>query len=63
MADLFGLNLWRNDPEMAARLIAEAEQGDMDAQYAAGLIYASRFWEDYKTKGGPVISTGVVSKA
>ncbi|MCG6965631.1 MAG: sel1 repeat family protein [Chromatiaceae bacterium] len=40
MADLSGLNLWRNDPEMAARLIAEAEQGDMDAQYAAGLIYA-----------------------
>lgn len=40
MADLRGLVLLRNDPEMAARLIAEAEQGDMDAQYAAGLIYA-----------------------
>ncbi len=40
MADLRGLNLLRNDPETAARLIAEAEQGDMDAQYAAGLIYA-----------------------
>lgn len=40
MADLSGLNLLRNDPEMAARLIAEAEAGDMDAQYAAGLIYA-----------------------
>lgn len=40
MADLRGLNLLRNDPERAARLIAEAEQGDMDAQYAAGLIYA-----------------------
>ncbi len=40
MADLTGLNLLRNDPEAAARLIAEAEQGDVDAQYAAGLIYA-----------------------
>lgn len=40
MADLRGLNLLRNDPERAARLIAEAEQGDVDAQYAAGLIYA-----------------------
>ncbi|MGB5569951.1 MAG: sel1 repeat family protein [Sedimenticolaceae bacterium] len=40
MVDLTGLNLLRNDPEMAARLIAAAEQGDMDAQYAAGLVYA-----------------------
>jgi len=40
MADLSGLNLLRNDPEKAAYLIAEAERGDMDAQYAAGLIYA-----------------------
>ena len=40
MADLRGLNLLRNDPEAAARLIAEAESGDMDAQYAAGLVYA-----------------------
>ena len=40
MADLSGLNLLRNDPVMAARLIADAEQGDVDAQYAAGLIYA-----------------------
>ena len=40
MADLSGLNLLRNDPEMAARLIAEADRGDVDAQYAAGLIYA-----------------------
>ena len=40
MADLSGLNLLRNDPEVAARLIAEAEAGDMDAQYAAGLVYA-----------------------
>lgn len=40
MADLSGLTLLRNDPENAARLIAEAERGDVDAQYAAGLIYA-----------------------
>lgn len=40
MADLSGLTLLRNDPALAARLIAEAERGDMDAQYAAGLIYA-----------------------
>jgi TPR repeat protein len=40
VADLSGLGLYRNDPELAARLIAEAEAGDMDAQYAAGLIYA-----------------------
>ena len=40
MADLSGLNLLRNDPGVAARLIAEAEAGDMDAQYAAGLVYA-----------------------
>ena len=40
MADLRGLNLLRNDPETAARLIAAAERGDVDAQYAAGLIYA-----------------------
>lgn len=40
MADLSGLNLLNNDPVLAARLIAAAERGDMDAQYAAGLIYA-----------------------
>jgi len=40
MADLSGLGLLRNDPEVAARVIAEAEAGDMDAQYAAGLVYA-----------------------
>ena len=40
MANLCGLNLLRNDPERAAELIAAAEKGDMDAQYAAGLIYA-----------------------
>lgn len=40
MADLRGLNLLRNDPQAAARLLAQAEDGDIDAQYAAGLIYA-----------------------
>ena len=40
MADLSGLNLMHNDPELAARLIADAEAGDKDAQYAAGLVYA-----------------------
>ena len=40
MADLRVLGLLRNDSEAAARLIADAERGDMDAQYAAGLIYA-----------------------
>lgn len=40
MADFSGLNLLRNDPVKAAELIVEAERGDMDAQYAAGLIYA-----------------------
>ena len=40
MADLSGMNLLRNDPVVAARVIAEAEEGDVDAQYAAGLIYA-----------------------
>jgi TPR repeat protein len=40
MADLRCLTLLRNDPEDAARLLQEAEQGDLDAQYAMGLIYA-----------------------
>jgi TPR repeat protein len=40
MADLSSLSLLRNDPEAAARLIAEAESGDVDAQYGAGLVYA-----------------------
>jgi TPR repeat protein len=30
----------RNDPQAAARLLVQAEEGDIDAQYAAGLIYA-----------------------
>ncbi len=40
VADLSGLNLYRNDPDLAARRISEAEAGDMDAQYAVGLVYA-----------------------
>lgn len=40
MADLRSLVLLRNDPEAAARFLAQAEQGDVDAQYAMGLIYA-----------------------
>lgn len=40
MADLTGLSLLRNDPAVAARLIKAAEAGDLDAQFAAGLIYA-----------------------
>ena len=40
MANLKSLALLRNDPEAAESLIREAEQADVDAQYAAGLIYA-----------------------
>ena len=40
MADIRNLILLRNDPDEALRLLAEAEQGDLDAQYAMGLIYA-----------------------
>ena len=40
MADLSVLRLLRNDPEAAAEMLAAAEQGDVDAQYAMGLIYA-----------------------
>ncbi|MGB5443677.1 MAG: SEL1-like repeat protein [Gammaproteobacteria bacterium] len=40
MANLQVLRLLRNDPEAAAEMLAAAEQGDMDAQYAMGLIYA-----------------------
>lgn len=39
-ADLSSLILLRNDPEAAAELEVQAELGDMDAQYAMGLIYA-----------------------
>ena len=40
MADLRSLTLLRNDPEEAKHLLEDAEKGDVDAQYAAGLIYA-----------------------
>jgi len=40
MADLRSLALLRNDPEMAAHFLTQAEQGDVDAQYAMGLTYA-----------------------
>lgn len=40
MADLSSLILLRNDPEAAAALLVEAELGDVNAQYAMGLIYA-----------------------
>jgi TPR repeat protein len=40
MADLHSLSLLRNDPVAAQRLLHDAENGDVDAQYAAGLIYA-----------------------
>lgn len=40
MADIRNLVLLCNDPDEALRLLAEAEQGDPDAQYAMGLIYA-----------------------
>jgi len=40
MADLRSLSLLRNDPVAAQNLLRQAESGDVDAQYAAGLIYA-----------------------
>lgn len=40
MADINSLVLLRNDPELAARLVAQALAGEVDAQYAVGLIYA-----------------------
>ena len=40
MADLSFLRLLRNDPAAAAEMLVAAEQGDVDAQYAMGLIYA-----------------------
>lgn len=38
--DLSRLSLFRNDPQAAADILEHALQGDMDAQFAAGLIYA-----------------------
>jgi len=40
MANLKSLSLLRNDPDEAKKLLFQAEQGDVDAQYATGLIYA-----------------------
>lgn len=40
MADLSSLILLRNDPQVASDLLAEAELGDVNAQYGMGLIYA-----------------------
>ena len=38
--DLSRLTLFRNDPEAAAEVLQSALQGNVDAQFAAGLIYA-----------------------
>ena len=38
--DISRLSLWRNDPEGAAEVLEHALAGDMDAQFAAGLLYA-----------------------
>ena len=38
--DLSRLTLFRNDPEAAAEVLQRALQGNVDAQFAAGLIYA-----------------------
>ena len=38
--DLSRFSLFRNDPQGAADVIEHALKGDMDAQFAAGLIYA-----------------------
>ncbi len=40
MTTLRSLSLLRNDPEVAQKLLRDAECGDVDAQYEAGLIYA-----------------------
>jgi len=40
MSDISLQALLRGDPEIVAGLIAAAEQGDVDAQYRVGLIYA-----------------------
>jgi TPR repeat protein len=37
---LSDLTLWRNDPIHAERVRKEAEAGNIDAQYALGLMYA-----------------------
>jgi uncharacterized protein len=34
------LILLRNDPSKVARILAAAERGEVDAQYAMGLVYA-----------------------
>lgn len=38
--DLSHLSLLRNDPEAAAQVLEHALAGNIDAQFAAGLIYA-----------------------
>ena len=38
--DLSRLSLFRNDPQSAAEVLEHALAGNMDAQFAAGLIYA-----------------------
>ena len=38
--DLSHFSLFRNDPQAAAEVLEAALTGDMDAQFAAGLIYA-----------------------
>ena len=40
MANLAALTLLRNDPEVAEEFLQAATQGDVDAQYGMGLIYA-----------------------
>ena len=40
MSDISLQALLRGDPEIVASLLAAAEQGDVDAQYRVGLIFA-----------------------
>ena len=40
MINLSIQTLLRNDPEFAGEILSAAERGDVDAQYAMGLIYA-----------------------
>jgi len=40
MANLAALTLLRNDPGVAEEFLQDATQGDVDAQYGMGLIYA-----------------------